>query len=214
MAFRTRERYNDPVFLRGLRAEQVLSTEYGTLNRIFDKYRHWGFDDDTILDVGIGSGKAWADRKAGKITGLDVSVPLLDICRAKVTSDVHLLDLEDEQTPWPVPDNHFSVVVSEDVLAYVQNMPHVLNQMTKKATPKALIAFNYYAAVGKERTRTTYQQGGGGDVIVHIYHQDEIIDVCKSAGANLAEKKTGKPVPISRTPNSVTQVQTLVFVKG
>ncbi len=52
-----------------------------------------------VLDVGIGPGLRWQFRKVAKITGIDCSEGLLDICRAKITKDVHCLDVADTKKP-------------------------------------------------------------------------------------------------------------------
>jgi ubiquinone/menaquinone biosynthesis C-methylase UbiE len=123
-----------------------------------------------VLDVGIGSGlSALLFAKAGlKISGIDFSSTMLDICRAKrITDDLILHDIE--QAPWPYPDTIFDALVCCGVLHFLPALEIFFSEAKRVLKKNGLCAFTtkYLSVPADEGTKATQQTIDGFEIYAH-----------------------------------------------
>jgi predicted TPR repeat methyltransferase len=125
--------------------------------------------DEALLDLGIGSGLlAELYAQAGlRVSGVDFSAAMLDLCRAKgIAADLRQYDLQD--VPWPYPSAAFDHAVCCGVLHFVPDLGAVFAETERVLRPGGSFAFTTKVPAG-EALHQPYEglTTGGIDVFSH-----------------------------------------------
>jgi predicted TPR repeat methyltransferase len=97
---------------------------------------------EQLLDLGIGSGLSAAPfAKADlRVSGMDFSPAMLDLCRAKgIAADLQQHGLQD--IPWPYPPEAFDHAVCCGVLHFIPALKAVFTETARVLRPGGLFAF-------------------------------------------------------------------------
>lgn len=123
---------------------------------------------ERLLDLGIGSGLSAAPfARAGlRVSGMDFSPAMLDLCRIKgIAEDLRLHDLGD--TPWPYPAEAFDHVVCCGVFHFIADPAAVFAETARVTRPGGLFAFTTrWPAAAIDQP---YEQSTAGDFSVYAH---------------------------------------------
>ena len=129
-------------------------------------------DTVRLLDVGIGTGltsKHFKNAVNGiHITGVDVSQPMLNICKNKEIGDVLLRYDLNKGLP-NFHSNRFDITVSSGVLEYLDDFKSVIHQMTRVTKPNGTICFT------TELGDTGANRAQSEDGKIHVQISDEYV---------------------------------------
>jgi malonyl-CoA O-methyltransferase len=90
-----------------------------------------------VLELGCGTAKntVWLAERARRVVGLDFSRGMLEVARSRLaTGNVELLE-HDVQTPWPVSDSAFDLVVADLILEHVEAVAPVFAEAARVLRP-------------------------------------------------------------------------------
>jgi ubiquinone/menaquinone biosynthesis C-methylase UbiE len=123
-----------------------------------------------LLDLGIGSGLSAAlFAKAGlNVSGMDFSVAMLDICRAKGIA-VELREQDLLQTPWPYPSSKFDHAVCCGVFHFIDKLETIFDETDRVLKPGGMFTFTSKAASipVEESQAFTRSRNGELDIFCH-----------------------------------------------
>jgi predicted TPR repeat methyltransferase len=115
----------------------------------------------SLLDIGIGTGLGSVlFRKAGlEIHGMDISQEMLDACRRKGFTSLHLHDIC--TAPYPFDPESFDIALSTGVFNFINDLSPVFKEVARILRKDGLFAFvvgdrsedeTFTIEVGKEHT--------------------------------------------------------------
>jgi predicted TPR repeat methyltransferase len=124
---------------------------------------------EELLDLGIGSGLSAAlYAKAGlRVSGVDFSAAMLDLCRAKeIAADLRQHDLQN--VPWPYSPAAFDHAVCCGVLHFIPDLEVVFAETRRVLRPGGIFDFTTKSPAGQVWPQT-YERvtTGGFDVFSH-----------------------------------------------
>lgn len=107
---------------------------------IIEYFNYFINEEDSILEIGCGTGDTLSKLKGKDKTGIDFS-PLMIIQAKKAYPDInfHLSDAEEISL-----DKKFDVIVLSNVIGYFDNVTDVFNEIKKLCHPKTRILLSYY----------------------------------------------------------------------
>ncbi|MBI5191215.1 MAG: class I SAM-dependent methyltransferase [Nitrospirae bacterium] len=128
---------------------EVISPDHDNITPLFMRhvaaYRYFnGFTKDKkVLEIGFGEGYGtyYLAEEAREITGLDVSMSLVEHARAKYAKK-NLYFVKGDATDLPFPDGSFDVVISSQVLEHVKDYMKSVRETARVLRPggQAIIA--------------------------------------------------------------------------
>lgn len=122
--------------------EQVRAYECYLAEALFGLCFEYVRPGDRLLDVGIGSGLSAAPfAKAGlRVSGIDFSAAMLDLCRAKgIAEDLREHDAQD--VPWPYPSGAFDHVIACGLFHFIPGLQAIFDEAARVVRPGGLFAF-------------------------------------------------------------------------
>lgn len=127
----------------------------------------------SLLDSGTGSGlSAQPFARAGlRVSGMDFSPAMLEICRAKgFFADLQEHDLT--TTPWPYPAAHFDHLVACGVFHFVPELESILVEVVRLLKPGGLFAFTtrFATTADLQGERYTHHLAGDFEIFSHSQH--------------------------------------------
>lgn len=150
--------------------EQVRAYECYLAEALFGLCYEYIRPDERLLDLGIGSGLSAAPfAKAGlRVTGMDFSAAMLDLCRAKgIAEQLHHHDAQD--IPWPFAPGAFDHVITCGLLHFIADLKPIFAEAARVARPGGLYAFTTKSpeTAGAGMQRYNAQTAAGLDVFEH-----------------------------------------------
>ena len=135
----------DPA-LAGRYAESSARRNKAIAKRFIDMLRETGFEKARILDAGCGAGDVLIELARAcpeaKMVGIDLSEPLLDVARAAAQSAgvAERVSFETGNVQaMPFEDDSFDVVVSLNMLHYVEDPVAMLNEIERVLAPHGVL---------------------------------------------------------------------------
>ena len=101
---------------------------------------------DRLLDLGIGTGLASQPfyRAGLRITGIDVSEPMLDRCKAKgIASDLRVQDL---RGALPFGDREFNHAIAVGVFHFIADLEPLLQESSRVLVPGGIFGFTTFCS--------------------------------------------------------------------
>ncbi|RLD67324.1 MAG: glycosyl transferase [Bacteroidetes bacterium] len=136
------------------RKEQFL-THFDRLAPVYTKYKkryayYWRditayinyflTNDQSILDVGCGTGDTLSKLKGGRKVGIDFSANMIEQAKLQYPqNEFHLMDAEKIKI-----DEKFDVVILSNVIGYFENIQDILLSLKKVCKPNTRIIITYY----------------------------------------------------------------------
>ena len=108
---------------------------------------------ERLLDIGIGTGLgSFPFAKAGLlVSGLDISLEMLNIVRSKgITADLKQFDIR--VNPWPYPDGFFDHMVACGVLHFMDDLTPIFLEAARVLKPGGILAFSTKAPPVEDAT--------------------------------------------------------------
>lgn len=128
---------------------EVISPDHDNITPLFMRHMAaYGFfrrhvEGAKVLEIGFGEGYGtyYLSEAAREITGVDVSLSLVEHAKAKYFRD-NLFFVKGDATALPFPDASFEVAVSSQVLEHVKDYMHFLREVHRVLKPggKAMFA--------------------------------------------------------------------------
>jgi len=136
---------DDPAWARRY-AESSARRNKAIAKRFLDMLRQTGFEKARILDAGCGGGDVLIELAEScpeaKMVGIDLSQPLLDVARTAVESagvaERVSFEKGDVQA-MPFEDGFFDVVISLNMLHYVDDPVAMLNEIERVLAPHGVM---------------------------------------------------------------------------
>jgi predicted TPR repeat methyltransferase len=99
-----------------------------------------------ILDLGIGTGllsrKCKTMRPDARITGVDISAKMLDLCdRHNVAHELYRLDVSKDKMPFE--ENRFDITAASGLMENIENIKFVMAEMSRVTRPGGTVVFTY-----------------------------------------------------------------------
>jgi predicted TPR repeat methyltransferase len=135
-----------------------------------------------MLDAGIGSGlSAELFARAGlKVSGMDFSPAMLEVCQAKgIAQELKQHDLQ--QIPWPYPSGAFDHLVCCGVLHFIPDPEPVFAEARRVLREEGLFAFTSKVAPPAENGLQKYDRQTVGEFAIYSHSQDyleSLIEQC------------------------------------
>lgn len=120
--------------------------------------------DLTVLDAGCGEGfvSRLLASQGAKVTGMDISAPLLDAAKAQNTNNKITYQLHDLSQPLPQYKNHFDLIVSHMVLNDVPDYIGFITTLGTVLKPGGRAVFslnNPYSATFRNKSDNYFESG-------------------------------------------------------
>ena len=134
-------------WMRGHLGRLAVSIELETIQRVWP-----GRPGQRLLEVGCGSGlfTQWFAEKGFQVTGLDPSVPMLNLARVRMPARVALERGFAEDLPFA--DNSFDVVALITTLEFVDDPVRALREACRVAREQVLLGvLNKYSLIAWQR---------------------------------------------------------------
>jgi ubiquinone/menaquinone biosynthesis C-methylase UbiE len=119
-----------------------LVPEFGSTTKPPDhiqKFVHSLGQAERALDVGCGDGRLTAELDALKLFAADVSLVALDRARARLDSDIQLIELEPD-AELPLEDSQFDLVLCAETLEHVRDVQLLLSEIRRVLRPGGTLA--------------------------------------------------------------------------
>lgn len=150
--------------------EQIVAYECYLAEALFGLSYDFVRPGERLLDVGIGSGLAAAPfTRAGlRVSGMDFSAAMLDLCRAKgIAIDLKRHDVA--QTPWPYAAGAFDHVICCGVLHFLADLEPIFAEVARLLRAGGLFAFTTKSPAGPLASGQHYERlpAGGLEVFSH-----------------------------------------------
>lgn len=150
--------------------EQVRAYECYLAEALFGLCYEYARPEESLLDVGIGSGLSAAPfAKAGlRVSGIDFSAAMLELCRAKgIAEDLRQHDVE--ELPWPFPTGTFNHVIACGLFHFIPNLEAIFEEAARVIRPGGLFAFTTKSPAPPAASPTTHdtQSEPGLDIYEH-----------------------------------------------
>jgi predicted TPR repeat methyltransferase len=113
-------------------------------------------EPEKILDLGIGTGllsqRLRQHYKNAAIVGLDISKPILEVCRRKnVTDSLAVCDIG--RHPLPIKSHAFDLTAACGLLSFFTDLERVVSEMVRVTRSGGCIAFTYRPTEGTQICR-------------------------------------------------------------
>lgn len=150
--------------------DQVRAYECYLAEALFGLCYEYARPGESLLDVGIGSGLSAAPfAKAGlRVSGMDFSAAMLDLCRAKgIAGALHVHDVM--ELPWPFPPDAFDHVIACGLLHFIPDLEAIFDEVARVIRPDGLFAFTTKSPAPPAASPTTHetQSEPGLDIYEH-----------------------------------------------
>ena len=121
---------------------------------------------DRLIDLGIGTGLASQPfyRAGVRITGIDISAPMLDRCRAKEIADI--LQVQDLREALPFEDGEFSHAIAVGVLHFIRDLDVPFREASRVLMPGGIFGFTTFCPEDESKD-ISVQQVHGSQVYQH-----------------------------------------------
>jgi predicted TPR repeat methyltransferase len=154
--------------------EQVRAYECYLAEALFGLCYEYVRPGDRLLDVGIGSGLAAAPF-AGvglRVSGMDFSAAMLDLCRAKgIAEELHRRDAQD--VPWPFSSGAFDHVIACGLFHFIPDLEPIVEEVARVARPGGLFAFTTKEPASSVPGRR-YDRHASGDFDIFDHEPDYV----------------------------------------
>ncbi|MDQ3410643.1 MAG: class I SAM-dependent methyltransferase [Chloroflexota bacterium] len=152
--------FNDQALVYGVRAG--LPSTVGSLVARSIMDRAGAGPDDLVVELGAGTGEIGVHllRLPVRYIGLDASVAMLDVFRAKAAEALPSLVVADCNQPWPLPDGSAATVFASRVI-HLLEPDHVARETTRVCRPAGYLILGRVLREPegvKERLRRQRQQ--------------------------------------------------------
>ncbi len=150
--------------------DQVRAYECYLAEALFGLCYEYVRPGETLLDLGIGSGLSAAPfAGAGlRVSGMDFSGAMLDLCRAKgIAEALHVHDVGD--IPWPFAPGAFDHVIACGLFHFIPDLEAIFREAARVARPGGLFAFTTKspALSGASRANHDAHPDAGLDIFEH-----------------------------------------------
>ncbi|MBT3382481.1 MAG: class I SAM-dependent methyltransferase [Prolixibacteraceae bacterium] len=124
--------------------KSILKNNWTGPKIIFDESKVFISPKSKIVDLGIGTGASSVlFQQAGyKITGLDGSPEMLELCKKKQIADKLVLH-NLEKTPFPLAKNIFETAISNGVLHLINPVKSIFSEVARILKPNGIFAFTF-----------------------------------------------------------------------
>ncbi|OQY04667.1 MAG: glycosyl transferase, partial [Bacteroidetes bacterium 4572_117] len=125
-----------------------LASDYTKYKRRFGYYwrdivaylNYFLTNDQSILDVGCGTGDTLSKLKGGKKVGIDISPDMINQAKKQHPDiEFRLMDADNLRI-----DEKFDVIIISNVIGYLENIQDVLLSLKKVCKPQTRIIITYY----------------------------------------------------------------------
>ncbi len=149
------------------------------------------YNFDSVIELGSGTGKntEWLITKAEKVVGLDFSIEMTNLAKAKINTSQVYFQHADLNLKWEIENESANLITSSLTLEHIQDLNHIFQQAYQKLKPNGffficeLHPFKQYTG-SKARYETTE---GTKELEVYVHHISEYISEAKKSKFNLIE---------------------------
>jgi 2-polyprenyl-3-methyl-5-hydroxy-6-metoxy-1,4-benzoquinol methylase len=152
-----------------------------------------------LLEIGCGTGTLSRLLHCSRYHGLDLSPAAIDIARQKGESIAHTSDASPRTYEvadfheWPLPPEHFEMVVCVDAVAYFYDQQFALKKMAQSLSPSGRLVLTTINPFVYHRIKRTPKSPLKEGSVSHWLTRRELHKLITSAGLKVARSYTIMP---------------------